>query len=566
MTNAFVPAALLASLLGTDPGTTPTEPLFRVHSDLPGMTYVNVSGSPDQLPILEQNGQGLGMIDFDDDGWVDLFVPNGSTETRWKRGDNPGCRLYRNLGGWRFLDVTDQAGLRDRDWGCGVAVADYDADGDFDVYTLNWGRNRLYRNDGKGRFVEIAATAGISDPRWSSSAAFADFNGDGHLDLYVSNYVQFSFNDYPTREKDGGACLYRGLPTGCGPWCYDGQRDSLFIQAGTGRFVDRSPSAGLNATVGFRGFGVIADDLDGDGDVDVFIGCDVMPNLRLENDGTGRFTSVGGGKGGAFNADGKHESGMGVAASDFDRDGHLDLFVTNFSGETNTFYRNHSGMLSDRTSTIGFGLHPSEMGWGVIVRDFNQDGRPDVFVANGHIYPQVNRLDDPNERYEQPPRLYLQEKDGRLREVGTVAAFHSPLRASLRGCAAVDLDNDGDWDIVAMQHNGPLLFFENTSNKDALSIELVDVGGGRSPMGTRVSVDGVPAFRLLPNQGYQSSHDHRILIPLTKPNAEVSIEVTWPNGTRQRHALPPRPTGTFQIRQGSLSVRYRPPNKPDHGN
>ena len=222
-------------------------------------------------------------------------------------------------------------------------------------------------------------------------------------------------------------------------------------------------------------------------------------------------------------------------------------------------------MLSDRTSTIGFGLNPAEMGWGVIVRDFNQDGRQDVFVANGHIYPQVNQLDDPNERYEQPPRLFLQAKNGRLREVATVAAFASRLRASLRGCAAVDLDNDGDWDIVAIQHNGPLLFFENTSNKDALSIELIDEGGGRSPMGARVSVNGVPAFRLLPNQGYQSSHDHRILIPLTKQNAEVSIEVTWPDSSRQRHSIRPRRAGTFQIRQGSRNVRYRPSKKPANG-
>ncbi len=524
-------------------------PWFNVRSEVPGMTYRNVCGSSGQLPILEQNGQGIGIIDYDNDGLLDLFVPNGSTEGRWRRNDNPGCRLFKNLGGWRFLDVTDKAGVRGGAWSCGVAVADYDADGDFDTYVLNWGPNVLYRNNGDGTFTDVTLSAGVGDPRWSSSAAFADFNGDGLLDLYVSNYVHFDYDSYPTKEKDGGPCLYRGVETGCGPWCYEGQRDTLYINAGGRRFEDRSETGGLACTKGFRGFGVVAGDLDEDGDVDVYVGCDVMENLYLENLGGAKFVSVGRGKGGARNGAGAHESGMGVAVADFDLSGTLDLMVTNFSGETNTFYRNADGFLSDATAAIGFDLHPIEMGWGVCARDFNQDGRVDVFVANGHIYPQVARLGDPKDSYAQAPRLCFQNPGGRLEEVPADKAFGRPVSLRLRGLATGDLDNDGDVDIVAVQHNGPLVFFENLSNRPALTVELVDAHGGRSPMGARVRTYGGPWRRMLPNQGYQSSHDHRLYFPLPPDTTKALLEVGWPDGAYQRYQVEPRGAGNVRLHQ-----------------
>lgn len=523
---------------------------FRFRTDLPGVDYRNVCGSEGQWPILEQNGQGIGVIDFDNDGLVDLFVPNGSTKARWRAGENPGCRLYKNLGGWRFVDVTDQAGVRGNAWSSGVAVADYDADGDFDIYVLNWGSNVLYRNDGDGTFTDVTQAAGVGDRRWSSSAAFADFNGDGRLDIYVSNYVRFSYDDYPKKEKDGRECLYRDIKTGCGPWCYDGERDTLYINLGDGRFEDRSESFGLACTDGYRGFGVVAADFDGDRDTDVYVGCDVMPNLFLELRDD-RFESVGSNKGGAYNADGRYESGMGVAAADFDQSGTLDLFTTNFSQETNTFYRNLGGLLSDTTVGIRFDGHRIEMGWGVCARDFNQDGLIDLFVANGHIYPQVEKLNDPTDRYAQRPRFYVQTSTGRLEEIETQRAFGRDLRHSLRGCASADLDNDGDLDVVAVQHNGPLVFFENLSNRPAVTIELLDARGGRSPMGTRIKVPNGGTYWLLPNQGYQSSHDHRIHLPWLDKSTTLQMDVMWPDGSSQHHTVN-RPT------QRMVAIRQRP--------
>ncbi len=590
------------------------EPLLRLRTPIDGIDYRNVCGDDEQLPILEQNGQGVAVIDYDGDGWMDLFVPNGSTHKLWRDGRNPGSRLYRNLGDWRFADVTERAGVRGNAWANGAAVADYDADGDYDLYVTNWGANTLYRNDGDGTFTDVTERAGVGDPRWNSSAAFADFDGDGRLDLYVSNYVEFDFDHVPSTEKDGKPCLYKGVPTGCGPWCYRGQRDTLYLQRDAGRFEDVTVAANLDVTDGFRGFGVVAADFDDDGDADVFVGCDVMPNLYLENLGifgdssVPRFASVGPTSGGAYNANGGYESSMGVVAADFDRSGSLDLVVTNFADEKNTYYRNDRGMFSDDSTTIRLDRHRSEMGWGVCLADFNQDSRVDVFIVNGHIYPQVDqrrsgpqtrpsatlddrepshdprasaatqdsglRTQDSADQYAQLPRYYEQSPAGYLDEPPRERIFDSSQRFCLRGCTAVDLDNDGDLDIVAVEHRGSLVFFENTSNRPALILDLVDARGGRSPMGARVSV-GERASRLpapdeapdqpgasrteltsseivhilLPNQGYQSSQDPRVFIPLTAGvNTGSVLSIRWPDGATQ-HVEIPSPPRQLTIRQ-----------------
>lgn len=528
-------------------------PLFTVRTEVEGVDYRNICGDEAQLPVLEQNGQGIGILDFDGDGLMDMFVSNGSTESRWRAGKNPGCRLYRNLGGWKFEDVTDRAGVRGNSWSCGVAVADYDADGDHDIYVLNWGPNNFYENNGDGTFTDVTKRLGVAGNEWSSSAAFADFNNDGRLDIYVSNYVQFNFDDWPKTERDGKPCLYRGVETGCGPWCYEGVRDTLYLAAADGRFEDKSNWAYLNESNGFRGFGVIAADFDRDKDIDVYVGCDVMLNLYWHNLANGKMESVGVKKGGAYNEAGKYESGMGVAAVDIDRNGTIDLFTTNFAGEKNTFYHNEIGYLTDESAKIGFNRNHMEMGWGIAAQDFNQDGLTDVFIANGQIYPQVESLNDERDTYRQTPRIFLAElsdrNNFRLVEHPIKEAFGGLQRFSLRGTAATDFDNDGDLDLVAVQHNGPLVFFRNNCDRPALAIHLIDQHGGISPMAASITVDPLGRADYLPNQGYQSSQDPRLYFANPGKKQIKSITIDWPDGKKQ--------TVTTDKKSGLLTIRRK---------
>jgi hypothetical protein len=531
----------------TDPSGPPEQPLFLVHTSRPGLEYANLSGDDEQWSIVEQNGQGLAMLDFDGDGRMDLFVTNGGTLPGWRAGDLPGPSLYRNLGDWRFEDVTARAGLADRDaWGTGCAAADFDDDGDTDLYVTGWGANRLYRNEGDGRFTDVTDRAGVGEDRWSSSAVFADFDGDGRLDLYVSNYVVFDPDRVPEAEEDGSPCRYRSVRSGCGPWRYSGERDTLYLQTEGGRFVDASDAWGLAATDGFRGMGIAPGDFDRDGDVDVYVGCDVMPNLYLENISRSGFRSAGRARGGSVNADGQHESGMGVAAVDLFGRGELDVLATNFAGEKNTYYSGAEGLLEDRSSSVGFDGHRAELGWGLVVADFDGDGARDVFVANGHIYPQVEELRDPEDRYRQLPRIYLGTGGQQLRELPPESALRragrtrpcpsgSCLAFSLRAAAAGDLDNDGDLDVVAVQHNGPLVVFENRSDRSVPIVTLETRRGGASPHGARIAI-GDWSHDHWPTSGYQSSHDPRVHLP--RAEADVA-RVTWPDGGCEVFAVQP---------------------------
>jgi len=527
------------------------EPLFRVHTNLPGLEYRNISGSKAQLPIVEQNGQGVCLLDFDNDGWMDIFVTNGGTLEAWRRGEHPGCRLYRNLDDLRFVDVTSQAGVGGQAWSNGCTAADYDDDGDMDLYVTNWGSNVLYRNNGDGTFTDLTAEGGVGGSGWSSSAVFADFDGDGKLDLYVSHYVHFDPDAVPETEAGGGPCLYRGVVTGCGPWRYEGQRDALYLQTARGEFTEVSEDWGLAATAGHRGMGLGAGDFDADGNVDIYVAVDVGPNIYLKNEDRRRFVSIGQLRGGALNAEGMHESGMGVAAADlFDR-GWLDVLTTNFAGEKTTYYRNQGGYLEDRSREIGSDRHRPELGWGITVADFDQDGRRDVFVANGQIYPQVNGLGDPEDRYELSPRVYLGTARERLVELPPARAFGWPacdsvrrpagsadreqtIAFSLRAIASGDLDNDGDIDIVAVQHNGPLVVFENQSNQQAAVITLRTRNGGLSPHGAHIRIGAWHHYHW-PGHGYQCSHDPRIFIT---GFADDFARVDWPDGTTSTHPVP----------------------------
>ena len=525
-------ALLAASLL---PVKEEAVPRFAFHtSPKSAIAFRDVSGDADQIPILDQNGQGVCALDYDGDGLLDLYFVNGSTLSRHARGDDPGGRLFRNNGDGTFTDVTARAGVPGPGWGTGCAAADYDGDGRTDLFVAGWDGNRLYRNRGDGTFADVTNASGVRDGRWCSSAAWADFDGDGRLDLFVSRYVVFDPKSYPTTES-GLPCNYHDVPTGCPPYDYVGETMAVFRNLGGDRFADVSESSGVAASRFFRGFGVVALPLFSDSRLpDVYVGCDVMPNLLFRNLGGFHFEEVAAERGAAVNFEGAHESGMGVTAGELFESGNPDLFITNFADEKNTAYRNLGGSFSDDTLGTGLEAHRPELGWGDAIADLDNDGHEDVVVANGQIYPQVDRLHLPEDRYEQPIRLYAGAGSGKFVEV-PVPAFQE--RRSRRGLVAVDLNNDGQRDLVTQTHNGEPQIFWNDSSPGSHWIRFTLRGAReREAMGARVEVSFGGRRRSawkLPNQGYQSSTDPRVQFGLGEARGVNSVKVVWPDGKIQ---------------------------------
>lgn len=537
--------ALTAGLACAGRAAPPAAAWFEDVSARAGLAWRNVNGTPDQIALLDQNGQGIAVIDYDRDGDPDLFFPNGSTLDRWraKRGGAPWA-LFRNEGG-RFEDVTDSAGLAGDGWATGAAAADFDGDGWPDLFVAAYGATQLYRNQGDGTFARLPAAAGAEVSGWSSSAAFGDVDGDGVLDLAVALYVSFDPGAQPRTEADGKPCLYRGVPTGCGPWRWNGAGLRLF-RGGGGRFVDATRASGVVAASDARGFQVVLADLDGDGDLDLYAGCDVMANAALANDGRGRFRADPS-WGGLVSAEGKPESSMGLAVADLDGDGLPEIVTTNFAGEKNTLYANRPPPAAPRfldvSKAAGLDRHPVELDWGAAVADFDHDGVQDLFHVNGHIYPQVAALRDPDDAYEQPPRLYAGapglEFDERV-----------PLVPAARWCARAlaiaDLDGDGALDAVVGVHNGAPRVLANRvaarAGAASLSVELVGTRASREALGARVTLQqkaGRQVRLAAPHQGYQGTHDARLHFGLGaagKVRPGVLI-VRWPSGRATRHPV-----------------------------
>ncbi|MDZ7362248.1 MAG: CRTAC1 family protein [candidate division KSB1 bacterium] len=521
------------------------------------LRFRNINGDPEQIPIIDQNGQGAAFLDYDNDGWLDLYLPSGSTIARWKQENNPGNRLYRNNGDGTFTDVTEQAGVRGNAWSMGCAAADYDGDGFVDLYVTNWGANVLYHNNGDGTFSDVTKQAGVGDSRWSSAATFGDVDKDGDLDLYVSNYVKFDPDNYPRQDKNGNDCVYKGVRTGCEPLLYEGEADVLYRNNGDGTFTDMTEAAGLGATAGFRGFGVILADLDLDNDLDLYVGCDMMPNLYFLNRGDGTFIPAEDLRGGTLNAVGKHESSMGVAIGDMNDDGFPDIFCTNFAEEKNTLYQNFKGFLTDVSEAIGLVKHQAELGWGTVMADFDNDSFLDIAIANGHIYPQVDQLGLAEDTYRQPRRLYRGKRDGTqtgvaFQEIGEQQGWKSTREFSSRGVAAADYDNDGDVDLLIVNHNDSPTLLRNEQGGNYLTLSLEGAGKNKQGIGARVMmrVAGRTIWRFAcPNQGYLSSHDPRLHFGLGDATNVQEIVVHWPAGTVDRIAGPIAANRSLKVKE-----------------
>ena len=527
-----------------------------------GIDYENVSGSPEQGYILETISAGAAFLDVEGDGDQDLFLVNGT-----RLEDPPeaaGNHFYRHRGPGAaplFEEATAEFGLAHTGWGMGCAVGDADNDGDPDLYVTYWGANRLYLNRGGESFAEAGRPAGVDDGGWGSSAAFGDLDGDGLLDLYVVNYVEFDLDDPP-----GGwlGCRYKGLSSYCGPEGIPGQADRLYRNLGGGRFAAAGDSAGISRHR-LPGLGVVLSDLDADGDPDIYVANDSEANLLFRNEGGFRFREVGTAAGLAYSEDGRAQAGMGVHSGDYDGDGDFDLFVTNFSDDVNTLYANRGdGTFADATHAAGLGgvVQPF-LGWSTAFLDFDNDGWLDLFVANGHVYPQLRELPS-GLRYAQRNLLY-RNLGGRFEEVGSEAGGDWQAEGVSRAAAVADYDDDGDPDILFVNLNDrpALLRNDGRGGNGWIGLELAAGSGDPEATGARVELWSAGRRQLREVQrgyGFQSSHDPRLLFGLGPESAVDSLVVSWPSGSRER-VVPEAANRYWRLRQGEgrLQPAYAAP-------
>ena len=510
------------------------ESLFIDVSARSGLNATLVSGSPAKPYILESMTGGVGFIDYDNDGWPDIYLVNGGTLARLEGATKQATdRLYRNNGDGTFSDATRSAGLGDAAWGMGVAVADVDNNGYDDLYVTNYGPNRLYLNLGDGTFRNIAAEAGVAGEAWSSSAAFADYDADGDVDLYVTNYLEFDPGELP---EDSQLCRYRGIRVQCGPRGMIPTADSFYENRGDGRFEDAAGKTGIGNVDDAYGLGAVWTDYDNDGDQDLYVANDSTANYLFRNNGDKTFTEMALLAGIALSADGSEQAGMGVDFGDYDNDGWLDLVVTNFSDDYNTLYRNEGGgLFRDVSYRAGLGEPTwAKLSWGVQFADFDRDGFLDLAIADGHVYPEVDRHDF-DVSYRQPNSAFRNLGDGSFERIALPTAGSGPH--SSRGLAVGDFNNDGAIDIlIANLDASPTLLQGRPSGGHWLLLDLVGTVSNRSAIGARVAVEAAGLVQTREVRGggsYQSQNDLRLHFGLGDSRVGEAVRIRWPSGRDQ---------------------------------
>ena len=531
----------------------PSRRVFAVQPSPLGATFVDIAreaglnaktiygGEHKNKYLLETTGCGVAFYDYDNDGWLDIFLVNGWRLEGFQAGQEPTCHLFKNNRDGTFTDVTTKAGLIRHGWGQGVCIGDYDNDGFDDLFVSYFGKNVLYHNNGDGTFTDVTDKAGVggNGKRWNTGCAFVDYDRDGKLDLFVANYIDLDLATAPVPES--GPCLYKGVMVACGPPGLKGGKNILFHNNGDGTFTDVSEEAGILQTGGTFGLGVLTGDFDNDGWPDIYVADDSSTSALYQNKKNGRFVDIAVEAGCALSADGKPQAGMGVSAADYDRDGNLDIVKTNFAGDTPSLYRNMGGAnFEDTTFAGGLGAHTQYLGWGCGFIDFDNDGWPDILLCNGHVYPEVEQLKT-EAGYTQRKLLYRNLRNGKFEEVTDLAGPGITTPTASRGAAFGDFDNDGDIDVVVNTVNGlpQLLRCDSTSGSSCIKVKLIGTRSNRSGIGARVICtsstpgEGKP-FRQIDEVrsggSYFSQSDLRMHFGLGKAEKVDALEVRWPSG------------------------------------
>ena len=579
--------ALAAAVLPRGAGARPllaetASALGVVFTDVTGpaglLRAVNVSGSPDDKQLLlEEMGGGAAFYDYDGDGWLDIFLVNGTSLDPAVRDRRPRSYLLHNNRDGTFTDVTEKAGLTHTGWGQGCCIGDYDNDGHDDLFVTYWGKSVLYHNNGDGTFTDVSEKAGVSGPpsRWGAGCCFLDYDRDGHLDLFVASYLNFDPATAPRPGQSAAYCRYNDIPVPCGPLGFAGGTNALYRNKGDGTFVDVSEASGVARPrgpssmvfvgsnwqpTGSYGMGVAAADFDNDGWPDIYVACDTAPSLLYRNNKDGTFREVGIPAGCAFDSEGAALAGMGVGVGDYDGDGWLDIVRTNFSEQLTSLYRNYGGAFEEVALRAGLGVNRKYLGFGVDFFDFDNDGWTDILVVNGHVYSQIAKK-NLHLKYREPKVLYRNLGNGRFEDVSARAGPAILAENLGRGCAFGDFDNDGDVDVVVNNLDGPptLLRNDGGSGNGSILVKCIGTKSNRSAIGTRVRVTlgaHTQMREVMSGSSYYSQSDLRLHFGLGRAAAAEAVEIAWPSGLKETFRdLPARHLYVVQEEKGILERR-----------
>ena len=487
--------------------------------------------------IIEVVGCGVAFLDYDNDGWLDLFVLSGSR----LEGSPPGTtnRLYKNNRNGTFTDVTEKAGLKRDGWASAVTVGDYDNDGFDDLFITYYGHNVLYRNNGDGTFTDVTKKAGLHADavRYGSGCTWIDFDRDGHLDLFVATYLNTTLDKLP-KPGENADCRWKGVPVNCGPRGLPTGSAQLFRNNGNGTFTDVSRQSGIAAASGAYPMTAVAADYDNDGWPDIYVACDSTPSWLFRNQRDGTFREEGLERGVAVSEDGLEQAGMGIGVGDYDLDGNLDIFKTHFADDSNVLYRNDGkGNYNDFTIRAGIGVETRYVGWGTAMADLDNDGFPDLFIVTGSVYPEIEKK-LPAYPFRTPRLVFRNLGDGRFEELIDEAGPGVAATHSSRGCAFGDFDNDGDVDILVMNMNEPpsLLRNDTSGTRHWLKVLLVGVQSNRSAIGARVTArygGRTQAQEVCAQSSFYSANERRLHFGLGAA-AKADLTVRWPNGSTEQ--------------------------------
>jgi enediyne biosynthesis protein E4 len=491
--------------------------------------------------LLETTGCGVAFYDYDNDGWLDIFLVNGTRLEGFPAGGEPTSHLFKNNRDGTFTDVTAKAGVAHSGWGQGVCVGDYDNDGWDDLFVTYFGKNVLYHNNSEGTFTDVSQKAGVAGKatRWNTGCAFVDYDRDGRLDLFVANYIDLDLATAPVPES--GPCLYKSVMVACGPPGLQGGKNILYHNNGDGTFTDISEASGILSANGTYGLGVLTADFDNDGWPDIYVANDSTASALYQNKKNGKFQDIAIEAGCALSPDGKPQAGMGVSAADYDLDGNLDIVKTNFAGDTPSLYHNSGGAsFEDTTFTAGLGAHTQFLGWGCGFFDMDNDGWADILICNGHVYPEVEQLKT-EAGYAQRKLLYQNLHNGHFADVSFQAGPGISEPSPSRGAAFGDFDNDGDIDVVVNTVNDypQLLRCDLKLDHNWIKIRTIGTKSNRSGIGARLMcVTHLPG-ETKPHQqidevrsggGYFSQNDLRVHFGLGKAEKVDVLEILWPSG------------------------------------